>query len=151
MSNTNSSAYTDQEARDKNIDEYNATAGAYTRWSNENIQMQNQCYYSTFNELEKEGIEGKTFLEVGCGPCPIGRKLVEKHAKKVIGLDISSEMIEFARRELTELGIVDKFELVCKDIFDEDFELSEKVDCVVISYVLSTFITNHEQLVKILD
>jgi len=23
-------------------------------------------------ELEKEGIEGKTFLEVGCGPCPIG-------------------------------------------------------------------------------
>ena len=27
--------------------------------------------------LEKEGVEGKTFLEVGCGPCPIG-KLVSK-------------------------------------------------------------------------
>jgi len=29
--------------------------------------MQNYCYYSTFNELKKAGVEGKTFLEVGCG------------------------------------------------------------------------------------
>ena len=70
---SSSSSYTAQEARDKNIDEYNAAADAYTSWSNENILMQSLCYYSTFNELEKEGIEGKTFLEVGCGPCPIGR------------------------------------------------------------------------------
>jgi ubiquinone/menaquinone biosynthesis C-methylase UbiE len=46
-------------------------------------------YYSTINEIEKEGIEGKTFLEVGCGPCPIGKLLANKGAKKIIGLDIS--------------------------------------------------------------
>jgi 2-polyprenyl-3-methyl-5-hydroxy-6-metoxy-1,4-benzoquinol methylase len=39
--------------------------------------------------MGKEGIEGKTFLEVGCGPCPIGQQLAKKGAKKIIGLDIS--------------------------------------------------------------
>jgi hypothetical protein len=72
-SSTSSFSYTEQEARDKNIEEYNAAADAYTSWSNDNILMQHLCYYSTFNELEKDGIEGKVFLEVGCGPCPIGR------------------------------------------------------------------------------
>jgi len=51
--------------------------------------MQKYCYYSTFNELDKEGVEGKTFLEVGCGPCPIGQRLATKGAKKIYGLDIS--------------------------------------------------------------
>ena len=63
---------TSQEARDKNIEEYNKTADAYDLWCQENILMQKYCYHSTFAEMEKEGIEGKTFMEVGCGPCPIG-------------------------------------------------------------------------------
>jgi ubiquinone/menaquinone biosynthesis C-methylase UbiE len=83
--------------------------------------MQNYGYYSTFKELEKERIEGKTFLEVGCGPCPIGQILAKKGAKKIVGLDISSEMIESAKKNLTGLGIIDKFELVVADIFDESF------------------------------
>ena len=113
--------------------------------------MQNYGYYSTFKELEKEGIEGKTFLEVGCGPCPIGQILAKKGAKKIVGLDISSEMIESAKKNLTGLGIIDKFELVVADIFDESFQLPEKVDCVVHSYTLTTFINNSEQLTKILS
>ena len=59
-------------ARDKNRDEYNQTADHYDEWCKENVLMQHLCYYSTDNELKKVGIEGKTFLEVGCGPCPIG-------------------------------------------------------------------------------
>ena len=52
--------------------------------------------------MEKEGIEGKTFLEVGCGcgpgPCPIGQKLakinnyLKKDFKKMS--DIASEQID---------------------------------------------------------
>jgi len=83
--------------------------------------MQNQCYYTTFNELEKEGITGKTFLEVGCGPCPVGRRLARMGAGKIYGLDISQEMIDQAQKELTELGLIDNFELICHDIFDEEF------------------------------
>lgn len=142
---------TEQEARDKNIEEYNQTADAYDTWSQENILMQKYCYYSTFKEMENEGIEGKTFLEVGCGPCPIGTILAQKGAKKIYGLDISSEMIESAKKNLTEMGIIDKFELIVADIFDQSFKLPEKVDCVVLSYTLTTFINNYEMLASILS
>ena len=142
----------DQQARDKNIEEYNKAADAYDKWQGDNILMQRYCYYSCFQELVNEGIEGKTFLEVGCGPCPIGRKLAAKGAKKIYGLDISEGMLEAGRKELTELGIIDKFELICADIFDtEKFKLPEQVDCVVISYAFTTFINNFDMLKKLLQ
>ena len=59
-------------------------------------------------------------------------------------------MIDEAGKILTEKGIIDKFELVCADIFDEKFTLSEKVDCVVLSYTISTFINSYEMLKSIL-
>lgn len=58
--------------------------------------MQKYSYYSTVNEIAKEGIEDKTFLEVGCGPCPIGQELVTRGARKIYGLDFSKEVIESA-------------------------------------------------------
>jgi ubiquinone/menaquinone biosynthesis C-methylase UbiE len=107
-----------EQAREKNVEEYNTTANAYDEWSMSNMLMQEYCYYSTINELSKEEIKGKTFMEVGCGPCPQGQKLATLGAKKIYGLDISSEMIENARAHLTNLGVIDKFELICADIFD---------------------------------
>lgn len=71
-------------------------------------------------------------------------------AKKIYGLDISPEMIEDARVDLTNKGMIDQFELVCADIFDDSFELPEKVDCVVCSYTISTFINSYDMLVSIL-
>jgi len=143
--------YTDENAVSKNRDEYNQSADAYERWCKKNILMQKYCYYSTFKEIENEGIRGKTFLEVGCGPCPIGQQLAKKGAKKIYGLDISSEMIEAARKKLTDLKIIHKFELVCADIFDEKFTLAEKVDCVVLSYTITTFINSYTMLSKLLS
>lgn len=140
-----------ESARDKNVDEYNKAADAYNEWCAKNILMQRYCYYSTFNEMEKEGIKGKTFLEVGCGPCPIGQQLAAKGAKKIYGLDISSEMINEARQILTQKGIINQFELVCADIFDKNFTLPEKVDCVVLSYTMTTFINSYDMLKEILS
>ena len=68
--------------------------------------------------------------------------MAKKGAKKVFGLDISSAMIEAARVDLTAKGMIDQFELVCHDIFDESFVLPEKVDCVVMSYTITTFINS---------
>ena len=72
-----------------------------------------------------DGIEGKTFLEVGCGQCPIGQQLAAKGASKIYGLDISPGMVEAAKKELESNGIMDKFELIVADIFDENFKLPE--------------------------
>ena len=52
---------------------------------------------------------------------------------------------------MTELNIIEKFELVCADIFRDDFALSEKVDCVVLSYTISTFVNNYATLKKLLS
>ena len=60
-------------------------------------------------------------------------------------------MIEGATKNLIELGIADKFELVCADMFDDSFEIPEKVDAVICSYVLTTFLTNFDDLKKILS
>lgn len=142
--------YSIEGARDKNRDEYNKGADAYTLWQETNVLMQHQCYYTAINELQQEGIEGKTFLEVGCGPCPMGQKLVPLGAKKIYGLDISQSMIDNANQELTKKGIIDKFELICADIFDESFQLPEKVDGVICGYTISTFINTYEMLTTIL-
>lgn len=150
MDNT-AEIHSEASAISKNKDEYNQSADAYDQWCSGNILMQRYCYYSTFKEMEIEGIEGKTFLEVGCGPCPIGQQLAKKGAKKIYGLDISSEMIEAARKNLTELNIIDKFELVCFDIFDEEFNLPEKVDCIVFSYTITTFINTYGMLQKLIS
>jgi 2-polyprenyl-3-methyl-5-hydroxy-6-metoxy-1,4-benzoquinol methylase len=99
--------------------------------------------------MEKEGVEGKTFLEVGCGPCPIGQVMAKQGAKKLYGLDISSEMIEAAKKHLTKLNIMDKFELLCYDIFDDSFSMPEKVDCVVLSYTVTAFINDYDMLKKL--
>jgi len=48
--------YSHQEARDKNKEEYNKTASAYDEWSANNLLMQKYCYYSTFNEMQEEGV-----------------------------------------------------------------------------------------------
>ena len=60
-------------------------------------------------------------------------------------------MIEAAKTNLTQMGIIDKFELVCSDIFDNKFALPEKVDCVILSYTITTFINSYEMLAKILS
>jgi ubiquinone/menaquinone biosynthesis C-methylase UbiE len=112
--------YTQEDARTKNREEYSGQADIYADWQANNICMQKLHYFTTFDQLRQEGVDGKTFLEVGCGTCPVGQRLVQDGAKKIYGLDISAGMLEEAKKELTEKGIADKFELICADIFDED-------------------------------
>ena len=47
------------------------------------------------------------------------------------------------------MGIIDKFELICHDIFDKTLEIPEKVDCVVLCYTLATFICDYDMLLNL--
>ena len=96
-----------------------------------------------------------------------------KGAKKIYGLDISSGMIEAASKALTQMGLRwgsrfknekscakicnfnfnfsrSKFELICHDIFDTSFSLPEKVDCVVLSYTTTTFVSSFDMLCNLM-
>ena len=50
---TDDQKYSEEESRNKNVEEYNATATKYDAWCKTNSLMQNYCYYSTFAEIEK--------------------------------------------------------------------------------------------------
>ena len=69
----------------------------YETWEEQNVIMQEFSYYTIMNELSNIGIKDKIFMDVGCGPCPIGQKLVVKGAKKVFGVDISQAMLDRAQ------------------------------------------------------
>jgi ubiquinone/menaquinone biosynthesis C-methylase UbiE len=103
------------------------------------------------------GIEGKTFMVVGYGPCPTGRQLIAKGAKKIYVLDISESMIEkesshlttesmIEKIELVDADMFDKIELVSANMFDNDFSLPDKVDCVIASYSFTAFINDYGTL-----
>ncbi len=123
----------------------------YESWEEKNVIMQEFNYHTIMNELSNIGIKDKLFMDVGCGPCPIGQKLVVKGAKKVFGVDISQAMLDRAKIKLEEKGMADKFELIQGDILEDSFEVNEKVDVVVASYVISAFISNSEVLTKFIS
>ena len=141
------------ESRALNDEVYGCHTAAtdYESWEENNVIMQEYSYYTIMNELSNIGIKDKTFMDVGCGPCPIGQQLVAKGAKKVFGVDVSQAMLDRAQTMLEEKGIADKFELVQGDILDDSFKLDEQVDVVVASYVISAFISNSEVLAEFIS
>ena len=55
-------------------------------------------------------------------------------------------MITTARTQLTQKGMIDKFELICADIYDDNLTLPEKVDVVLLVNTVTTFISSYEML-----
>src|SRR5579884_3546900 len=53
-----------------------------------------------------------TVLDVGCGPGRYGIALARAGAAKVVGVDVAQTMIDLARHEAEQAGVVDKFEFV---------------------------------------
>ncbi len=152
-SGRNDATTTTNESRVLNDKLYGSITKAtdYESWEEQDVIMQEFSYYTIMNELSNIGIKDKIFMDVGCGPCPIGQKLVVKGAKKVVGVDISHAMLDRAQMILEEKGIADKFELVQGDILEDSFEVNEKVDAVVASYVISAFAANSEVLTKFIS
>ena len=52
---------------------------------------------------------------------------------------------------MTDEGLIDKFELICADIYDHNFDLENKVDCVVLCNTVCTFISNFDMLTSLLS
>ena len=87
-------------------------------------------------------VQGKTILDLGCGYGYLCRKLVELGASKIVGIDISTKMLEVAKKENSHKKI---------QYFNIDMEniesLSIKFDVVVSSLALQ-YVENYSKLVK---
>ncbi|MFQ5870310.1 MAG: class I SAM-dependent methyltransferase, partial [Candidatus Zixiibacteriota bacterium] len=60
-------------------------------------------------------IEGRSVLDIGCGP---GHYLIEfarRGAGRVMGIDFSAKMLDLASENAGRVGISDKLEFVCGD------------------------------------
>nr|VFK02381.1 MAG: Ubiquinone/menaquinone biosynthesis C-methylase UbiE [Candidatus Kentron sp. H]VFK02451.1 MAG: Ubiquinone/menaquinone biosynthesis C-methylase UbiE [Candidatus Kentron sp. H]VFK05442.1 MAG: Ubiquinone/menaquinone biosynthesis C-methylase UbiE [Candidatus Kentron sp. H] len=89
-----------------------------------------------------DDLSGKSILDLACGEGLYTRKLKQKGATRVVGLDISEKMIELAMREerVEPLGI----EYIVRDVL----ELGQigKFDRVVATYLLNYSRTREELL-----
>ncbi|KAI8107370.1 hypothetical protein M9434_004304 [Picochlorum sp. BPE23] len=73
----------------------------------------------------------KSFLEVGCGPARHTLLLAEAGIQECVGIDASSEMINYARETAQAMGLDDKVKFALADMTDPagfHAALTEKVD-----------------------
>ncbi len=87
--------------------------------------------YARFDYTMKnsEPIEGKTFLDVGCGTGKFVFEFIRRGAKKIVGLDISQNMIDECEKRAREKGINQKCSFKKTDLLQ--FDHQEKFDIVI--------------------
>src|SRR5258708_23960373 len=71
-------------------------------------------------------IDGKTVLDIGCGPGHFSIALAQRGAKKVFGIDFADGMIDLAKERAKQAGVADHCEFRKADFFDH--QLLEQFD-----------------------
>lgn len=71
-------------------------------------------------------VEGKSVLDIGCGPGHYGIILAKRGMKTVWGIDFAAAMIELARQNATKAGVEDICHFIAEDFshysFDRTFD-----------------------------
>lgn len=87
--------------------------------------------------LELCHIEGaREVLDVGCGTGVGPAYIARAHGCRVVGVDLSPRMIEWAQRRVREEGVADRVELRVADVRDLPFA-ADRFDVVVCESVLA--------------
>lgn len=85
---------------EQNSIQYNTIAREYSKFQDERA---NRVYLYDPSFLAVAGdLEGKTILDLGCGDGRMSRLARLKDAKKVVGIDVSAEMIKLAQKKEAE-------------------------------------------------
>jgi|HubBroStandDraft_1064217.scaffolds.fasta_scaffold01250_13 2-polyprenyl-3-methyl-5-hydroxy-6-metoxy-1,4-benzoquinol methylase len=75
-------------------------------------------------------IEGKTILDIGCGPGHFSTALAQRGAKKVLGVDFADSMIQLAKERAEQGGVVDRCEFRTVDF--HNYEFRERFDYSIV-------------------
>jgi len=87
-------------------------------------------------------LEGKTVLDIGCGIGANAKYCAENGATKVIGVDISSNMINKAKTDHPH----EKVEYICAPI--EDLELDDQTFDLIISSLVFHYVEDYGKLIE---
>jgi ubiquinone/menaquinone biosynthesis C-methylase UbiE len=63
-------------------------------------------------------IQGRTFLDVGCGAGHYSLEFANKGAQKVVGIDISEKMLDICHRRASELQLNDRCQFLQTDLLE---------------------------------
>jgi 2-polyprenyl-3-methyl-5-hydroxy-6-metoxy-1,4-benzoquinol methylase len=63
-------------------------------------------------------VEGRSVIDVGCGPGHYAVALAQMGAARVVGVDFAPGMIEIARERARRAGVEDRCEFACADAFN---------------------------------
>ena len=104
------------------------------------------CYQKTLASCRP--LEGKTVLDVGCGPGHYAVALAQGGARRVLGIDISPEMIARAKKHAQSTGVEKRCEFQVADFLD--FPLAEKFDYAVAQGFIDYIPAPEQTIAKIL-
>ncbi len=99
---------------------YGNGTGFFQRWLNRHLR-QSVLLRFEYTLAGCMPAEGKSFLDVGCGPGHYGLALAQRGAKEVLGLDFAPAMIELARAKARAADL----EKVCRYEVRDFFQLEE--------------------------
>jgi 2-polyprenyl-3-methyl-5-hydroxy-6-metoxy-1,4-benzoquinol methylase len=71
-------------------------------------------------------IEGKTILDIGCGPGHYSVALALRGAKKILGVDFADRMIQLAKEHAEKAGMADRCEFLTVDF--QNYQFLDKFD-----------------------
>ncbi|MFJ7826623.1 class I SAM-dependent methyltransferase [Psychrobacillus sp. NPDC096623] len=87
-------------------------------------------------------LNGKNILDLGCGTGEFAKYCVENGATKVVGIDISKNMIEHANKENKH----EKIDYICTSI--EDLELQNQKFDLIISSLAVHYIADYSAIIE---
>jgi ubiquinone/menaquinone biosynthesis C-methylase UbiE len=90
-------------------------------------------------------VEGRTVLDIGCGPGHYCLAFARSGAKKVIGIDFSEDMIEIAKKHAVSSGVIEQCEFIIKDFLD--YNPANKFDFTIVMGVMD-YIEHAETFIK---
>jgi SAM-dependent methyltransferase len=112
---------------------YGGRRNAVMRWLDRNFRRdiveRFRLTFDAFGDLA-----GKKVLDAGCGSGPYIVEALARGAARVVGVDVSANMLELARRRAAELGASDCVELVQADF--AAWTSAEKFDATIVMGVM---------------
>lgn len=99
-----------------------------------NTRISRRARSELIKGLEERGMQERTVLEVGCGPGDLTRRLVKAGASRAVGIDLTVQTLEEARKRADDEGLGDKIEFrtgngATEELPHSDVVVLDKVIC----------------------
>jgi len=94
-------------------------------------------------------IEGKSVIDIGCGPGHYGIALANKGARLVCGIDFAEGMIELARKNAESAGVGDRCEFILGDFITSP--IKDKFDYSIVMGFMDYIEKPRELVEKVLS